>query len=91
MPKIIASDIKSYEDLKYLNKTLWIKLPKNLSITLKDVEKILIEHKGTTPVIVYDEEKKLKFNLNSTHWVNICDSLENKLKNILNENCIVIK
>lgn len=91
MPKIIVSNIKSYEDLKYLNKTLWIKLPKNLSITLKDVEKILIEHKGLTPVIVYDEEKKLKFNLNSTHWVNISDSLINNLKNTLNESCIVIK
>ncbi|WP_317367644.1 DNA polymerase III subunit alpha [uncultured Tyzzerella sp.] len=90
-PKIICTTIKSYEVLENMSKTLWIKLPQTLNISIKDIEKILLDNKGDTPVIVYDEAKKTKFNLNSTHWVNIGDNLLSQLKNILGNSCIVIK
>ena len=90
-PKIICLDIKPYEVLQNTNKTLWIKLPKNLNISPKDIEHILLAHKGFSPVIVYDEAKKVKLNLNASHWVNINDNLVNKLINMLDKDCIVIK
>ena len=90
-PKIICSVIKPYDMLNNIDKTLWIKLPKNLNVSLKDIEKILLSNNGFTPVIVYDELKKTKFNLKNTHWVNISNKLINQLKNILSEDCIVLK
>ena len=90
-PKIICSEIKSYDMLTNIDKTLWIKLPQNLNISLKDIEKILLSNNGFTPVIVYDEVKRAKFNLKNTHWVNISNKLINQLKNILSEDCIVLK
>ncbi len=90
-PKIICSDIKSYEMIQYANKTLWIKLPSNFNITIKDIEKTLLENKGFTPVIVYDEAKKTKFNLNNSHWVNITDNFIKQLECIVGPSCVVIK
>ncbi|WP_250279005.1 DNA polymerase III subunit alpha [[Clostridium] colinum] len=90
-PKIICLDIKPYDMIQQIDKTLWIKLPKNINISLKDLEQILLNNTGLTPVIVYDEAKKTKFNLNNTHWVKISDNLINQLTNILDKNCIVIK
>lgn len=90
-PKIICTNIKLYEMLENTNKTLWVKLPKDRNISIKDIESTLLNNKGVTPVIVYDEAKKTKFNLNNTHWVNISDSLLTELKDILDSSCIVIK
>ena len=90
-PKIICTNIKIYEMLENINKTLWVKLPKDLNISIKDIESTLLNNKGVTPVIVYDEAKKTKFNLNNTHWVNISDNLLTELKDILDSSCIVIK
>ncbi len=89
--KIICSSIKPYEILQQADKTLWIKLPKNMDISLNNIEHILLANKGFTPVIVYDEAKKVKLKLNSSHWVNINDNLINGLINVLNNDCIVIK
>lgn len=90
-PKIICTNVKIYEMLENINKTLWVKLPKDLNISIKDIESTLLNNKGVTPVIVYDEAKKTKFNLNNTHWVNISDNLLTELKDILDSSCIVIK
>lgn len=90
-PKIICTNIKLYEMLENTNKTLWVKLPKDCNISIKDIESTLLNNKGVTPVIVYDEAKKTKFNLNNTHWVNISDNLLTELKDILDSSCIVIK
>lgn len=90
-PKIICTNIKLYEMLENTTKTLWVKLPKDCNISIKDIESTLLNNKGVTPVIVYDEAKKTKFNLNNTHWVNISDSLLTELKDILDSSCIVIK
>ena len=90
-PKIICTNIKLYEMLENTNKTLWVKLPKDRNISIKDIESTLLNNKGVTPVIVYDEAKKTKFNLNNTYWVNISDSLLTELKDILDSSCIVIK
>lgn len=90
-PKIICTNVKIHEMLENINKTLWVKLPKDLNISIKDIESTLLNNKGVTPVIVYDEAKKTKFNLNNTHWVNISDNLLTELKDILDSSCIVIK
>ncbi len=90
-PKIICFNIKPYKFLEDINKTVWIKLPKNLNFTIKDIEKTLLENHGNTPVIVYDEARKVKFNLNSTHWVTISKNLILDLENILGISCIVVK
>ncbi len=90
-PKIICKNIKPYEEIENINKTLWIKLPKELNIRIEDIEKIILKNNGNTPVIVYDESKKAKFKLNNSHWVNICDDFLSELKNILGEGCIILK
>lgn len=88
---IICSKITRLDELEERAKTLWIKLPKELDVSLKDIEQLLLNNKGFTPVIVYDEQKKAKFNLKNTHWVNINDMFLEKLKNMLNKDCIVVK
>lgn len=90
-PKVICSKIKSYDSLSNLSKTLWIKLPKDKSISLKDIEKILLNNKGPTPVIVYDEEKKARLNLKDSHWINPSENLLSELTSILGKECVVIK
>lgn len=90
-PKIIAFSIQSYQQAISKNKTLWLKIPIGSSISLSDLKYHLIENTGSTPVIVYDEEKKAKFNLKETHWVNISENLLNTFKNILGENCVILK
>ena len=90
-PKIICSSIKPYESLDKIGKTLWIKLPKELNVSLKDIEQTLLKNKGQTPVIVYDEAKKTKFNLKNSHWVNIDSDVILQLNNILDDGCVVVK
>lgn len=90
-PKVICTKIKSYEQAISQGKTLWLKIPLNTDISLKDIEKILTSSKGLTPVIVYDEEKKAKFNLKETHWVSLSEPLIFNLKNILGESSVIIK
>lgn len=90
-PKIIAYSIKSYQQAILKNKTLWLKIPIDSSVSLNDLKYHLIENSGPTPVIVYDEAKKTKFNLKETHWVNISENLLNTFENILGENCVILK
>ncbi len=90
-PKIICYDIKPYDSLKDIGKTLWIKIPKTLDLNIKDLEPILLANKGFMPVIIYDEAKGLKLKLNNTHWVDGSLTLLSQLEIFLDKTCIVIK
>lgn len=90
-PKILCDKITSYSEIENKNKTLWLKIPIDFEIGVKDLGEVLQKYLGAVPVIVYDESKKMKFNLNKTHWVNPSETLFLELETILPKNCIVIK
>lgn len=90
--KLIASTIKSFSELDQDNKSvLWLKIDKDECIHFENITKILEEHKGKTPVIVYKEELKKKYNLNEEFWVQINDEILTKLKKLLGESSVVLK
>ncbi len=97
--KIICNDIIFYDDENNSNEnnliednlTLWLKISKDVQISSSDITKTLLDYKGNTPVIIYDEAKNEKFKLNKNYWININDSLLNKLKEVLGKNAVILK
>ena len=89
-PKIIANNIKSYEQALIKNKTLWLKIPLDLEMELSALKDIILRNKGNTPVIIYNEKDKTKLNLKETHWVEISDIALNEFKVILGEKNVVL-
>lgn len=90
-PKIIAEKISTYEEITKNRKTLWLKLPKNLTVTLSDIINIISYNKGSIPVIIYDEAKKQKISIPPNNWVNLNSELIDQLKKLIGGNSIVIK
>jgi len=90
-PKVICQKITSYNQLNKLNRTLWLKIPKNSNLSIKNLIDVLSENKGKTPVKVFDEATNQRLYINSNNWVNVNNEFILKLKNILGEKCVVLK
>jgi len=90
-PKVICQKITSYNQLNNLNRTLWLKIPKDSNLSIKNLIDVLSEDKGETPVKVFDEATNQRLCINSKNRVNPSRELISKLKNILGEKCVVLK
>lgn len=90
-PKVIATKILSFEEMISKNKTLWLKIPFDLEIDLKDMEQILLRNKGATPVIIYIEKEKKKLKLKESHFVDTSEIALNEFKAILGDENVILK
>lgn len=89
--KIICERITPFDDLISQSSTLWLKIPKGSGITPENIRNIIINAKGKTPVIIYNEETKEKLKLNNNYWVKAEEGLLNDLKALLGEKSVVLK
>jgi len=89
--KVICESIIPYNDIVYQSSTLWLKIPKETSISPEAVISILQEKRGRTPVIIYDEGKKQKLTLSVSNYVSVDEALLEELKKLLGEKSIVLK
>lgn len=92
--KLIASKVLDYDSLiKKNNKTmLWLKLSLNMPANILDlISAILSKYKGNTEIIIYSEKDKKKFKAPQSLFVTISDELIKELKNLLGEECVIVK
>lgn len=89
--KVICEEIKTFEQLDEVTKTLWLKIPRDKDIDINEIIKITSDHKGNSKVIIYVEKTKQRFNANSDNYVTIGNSLTDELKALLGEENVVVK
>ncbi|MDO4300357.1 MAG: DNA polymerase III subunit alpha [Clostridia bacterium] len=89
--KVICEEIKTIEKIEEFTKTLWIKIPEDSSVELKEITAITSRHKGSSRVIVYIEETKQRLNANRENYVKIDDDLINELEFLLGKGNILSK
>jgi DNA polymerase-3 subunit alpha len=91
--RLICSKILLLPDSKQaIDKRLWIKIDKRSRISVNIIRDVLINFKGSTPVIIYDEHSNQKMSVNSDFWVDINDDgLLGKLTELLGPNCVALK
>ncbi|MCL2217608.1 MAG: DNA polymerase III subunit alpha [Defluviitaleaceae bacterium] len=68
--------------------TFWVKIPANRDVGPKIITDILSAHPGDTPVIIYSEAQKQKFQVNRDFWVTQSDSLTRELESMLGSNTV---
>ena len=94
--KLIANNIRFIDDLKAGDKittnaaTLWLKVIRKFDMNCKNIQQILLKHSGNSPVIVYDEETKMKFSLGKEFYAEISNELLGELKALLGESCVAV-
>jgi len=92
--KLIATEIVPYDKLikKNTKNTLWLKLNINMpSNVLDSIRAILSKYKGDTDVIIYSERDKKKLKAPQSLFVNTSNELVKELKNLLGEDCVIVK
>jgi len=80
-PKLIADDIKFYDELAPPSKTFWVKIPREHQVEMQVVTNILHEFPGDTQVKIYDEGRRQRFV--SASGIKPCQSLFDNLENVL--------
>jgi DNA polymerase-3 subunit alpha len=89
--KIIANDVLFYEDIPpKSNRTVWIKIPKNLEVSLASVTDILQSHRGETRVMIYNERLNQKFAAKQAYWVSPSSDLVAGLEGLLGGGAVKI-
>ena len=88
---LIADEIKSVEQIKAENTTLWIKLTANSSETIDSICNIISTHKGFSPVIIYDEAVKKRRHLTDNYRAYINDDLISLLNRKLGSENVVVR
>ncbi|MCL1996155.1 MAG: DNA polymerase III subunit alpha [Defluviitaleaceae bacterium] len=86
-PKIIANTVEELTE----KAELWIKLPKNTALEIEEIVNICSGHSGATPVIIYKEATKTKYNFSSQVTINTSGNLIPTLKELLGEDSVVLK
>jgi DNA polymerase-3 subunit alpha len=82
--KIIANEFLFYEDIQApSNRTVWIKIPKNMEIKPASITDILQGYRGDTRVIIYNERLNQKLAVNKDYWVSPCNELMGSLEDLL--------
>lgn len=87
--KIICNDIYFVDEVA--SKTLWLKISKNIQISMMDLSLILGESSGNTPVVIYDEKNNNRSKVNRKYWVTPTQTLIDKLGLFLGRDSIVLK
>ena len=88
---ILASAISDYEHINRKKQTLWIRIPKNSSITISDVSTVTKKHAGDVRVIIYDEKTGQKMTTARDGYVSLNDILLQELKELVGENSLVVR
>ena len=88
---ILASAISDYEHINRKKQTLWIRIPKDSSITISDVSTVTKKHAGDVRVIIYDEKTGQKMTTAREGYVSLNDILLEELKELVGESSLVVR
>lgn len=88
---ILANAISDYEHINRKKQTLWIRIPKDSSITISDVSTVTKKHAGDVRVIIYDEKTGQKMTTAREGYVSLNDILLEELKELVGENSLVVR
>ncbi len=88
---ILANAISDYDHINRKNQTLWIRIPKDSSITISDVSTITKKHTGDVRVIIYDEKTGQKMTTAREGYVSLNDILLEELKELVGESSLVVR
>lgn len=88
--KLIAQEIISIDEIKEL-KTIYIRVTSRSSQETKEVERIIVQHPGSTRIVFYDNEKKQPFQSKKHETTQLSDVVIGKLITIVGEENLVIK
>ncbi|MDR1560718.1 MAG: DNA polymerase III subunit alpha [Clostridiales bacterium] len=87
--KILANEVRFFEDLAAApGQTLWLKI---VNADMNRLTGILSEHKGQSPVVIYDEPKRKRLHLKEDLWVDLKAPLMNELKDYLGKDSVKVK
>ena len=89
--KVICEDIRSYEELEEASRTLWIKLSAEKNISAESIIPILMQSRGASKVIIYDEKTKRKLPVRPQYYVKPVEELISTLTQMCGEGCVVVK
>lgn len=89
--KVICQEIRTFEQLDEMTKTLWLKIPKDSNVTIDNITEITSKYKGRSKIIIYVEKTKQRLNANKQNYVTINDNLIYDVKKLLGEGNVVIK
>lgn len=88
---ILANAISDYEHINRKKQTLWIRIPKDSSITISDVSTVTKKHAGDVRVIIYDEKTGQKMTTAREGYVSLNDILLEELKELVGESSLVVR
>lgn len=88
---ILASAISDYDHINRKNQTLWIRIPKDSSVTISDVSTVTKKHAGDVRVIIYDEKTGQKMTTAREGYVSLNDILLQELKELVGESSLVVR
>lgn len=89
--KVICEEIRSFEQLAEMNKTLWIKVSANSSVDVNNILNITSKYRGNSKMIIYMEKTKQKLVANTENYITINDSIVEELKELLGNSNVVVK
>ncbi len=96
--KLIAEDIVPLESVNVSsmtkaagNRKLFIKFGLGKDFLLPQMQEITAGYRGDTPIILYIEETGQKLSSNPENYVNPTEELLTKLKQLLGDDCVVLK
>jgi DNA polymerase-3 subunit alpha len=90
-PKVIADGFRSYDELDAASKTLWVKLAKDRDLSVHVIMHKLMDYKGLSKVIIYDEKEQKKMTVTPSYYVGVCDALIAELKMLCGEGNVIVK
>ena len=88
---ILASAISDYDHINRKKQTLWIRIPKDSSVTISDVSTVTKKHAGDVRVIIYDEKTGQKMTTAREGYVSLNDILLQELKELVGESSLVVR
>ncbi len=89
--KIVADGVRSYYELIEAGKTLWIKLPADRETDIELIKTILVQNRGESKVIIYDEKTKKKMTVTPQYYAKPTEELIQRLKTICGNESVVLK
>ena len=103
--KIVAQDMLFYEDIPESISasaspdttpvsqpltTFWVKIPKTISVELRNIINTLASYPGSTRVMIYNEAQNKKFLANREYWVSPSDSLVSAMESLVGSGSVKI-
>jgi len=89
--KLIANEIKFYNELSKKSSTLWLKIKTGHEMEEGSIINILERHAGDVPVNVHYEYSKKTIKLKPEYWVLPNDELIASLENLLGHDAVALK